>query len=88
MKILKKRGPRPNQPLREPRRGTLHRKLWLMEPGEYIFIDKPDRQITAAISASRFLNNVDFTTSRLVAIPGMGNGAKSAFDLVKVTRKS
>ena len=87
MKTLKKRGPKPNRPPREPRRGTLHRKLWLMEPGEYIFIDKPDRQITAAIAASRFLNNIDFTTRRLVAIPGIGEGAKSAIDLVKVTRK-
>lgn len=84
---MKKRGPKPNQPPREPRVGTVHHKLWSMRPGDYIFLDKPDRQITAAVASSRFLKNTDFTTCRLVAIPGIGEGAKSAFDLVKVTRK-
>ena len=84
---MKKRGPKLGQPPREPRIGTVHRSLWLMRPGDHIYLDKSDRHITATIAASRFLSNTDFSTMRLVAIPGIGEGAASAFDLVKVTRK-
>ena len=58
-----------------------------MRPGDHIYVDKADRHVTAVIANSRFLSNKDFSTMRLVAIPGIGEGASSAFDLVKVTRK-